>query len=173
MPRPKTKNELITLSQQNFEKLFSMINSLDETEKQTTFSFEGRDRNIRDVLVHLYEWHQLLWKFIQANLVGKYRPFLPEPYNWKTYPKMNIEFWQKHQSTPLEKAIADFQESHTKIMALITQFNDENLFTKKYYSWTGSTSLGSYIISSTSSHYEWALKIIKKQIKSLKNLSTI
>ncbi|WP_077550546.1 ClbS/DfsB family four-helix bundle protein [Rodentibacter genomosp. 2] len=51
--------------------------------------------------------------------------------------------------------------------------NFERLFTKKYYSWTESTSLGSHIISFTSSHYEWALRIIKKQIKSLKNLSTI
>ncbi|MEL6140134.1 MAG: ClbS/DfsB family four-helix bundle protein, partial [Bacteroidota bacterium] len=30
------------------------------------------------------------------------------------------------------------------------------------YAWTGTTSLGAYLISSTSSHYDWAYKLIKR-----------
>jgi hypothetical protein len=37
---------------------------------------------------------------------------------------------------------------------LKTYTNDEQL-TKKKYAWTGTTSLGAYLISATSSHYEW------------------
>lgn len=33
------------------------------------------------------------------------------------------------------------------------------LFTKRLYSWTGSTSLGAYLVSSTSSHYDWGKKV--------------
>jgi hypothetical protein len=40
--------------------------------------------------------------------------------------------------------------------------SDEELFEKKRYQWTGTTSLGSYLVSATSSHYEWALKLIKR-----------
>ena len=32
---------------------------------------------------------------------------------------------------------------------------------KKKYEWTGTTSLGSYFISATSSHYDWGLKTVK------------
>ena len=37
-------------------------------------------------------------------------------------------------------------------------FSNDELFTKGVYKWTGGTSLGSYFVSSTSSHYDWALK---------------
>ena len=50
-------------------------------------------------------------------------------------------------------------------MARPTTKQDEELFTKKKYHWTGSTSLGSYLVSATSSHYDWALKLIRKSIK--------
>jgi hypothetical protein len=31
---------------------------------------------------------------------GNHKPFLPEPYDWKTYGDMNVKFWEKHQTTP-------------------------------------------------------------------------
>ncbi|HOP45228.1 MAG TPA: ClbS/DfsB family four-helix bundle protein, partial [Flavobacteriales bacterium] len=41
----------------------------------------------------------------------------------------------------------------------------EELFEKKRYRWTGSTSLGAYLVSATSSHYDWALKLIQKVLR--------
>jgi hypothetical protein len=46
-------------------------------------------------------------------------------------------------------------------MDLIQKHSDEELFTKKRYAWTGTTSLGAYMISATSSHYDWALKTMR------------
>ena len=59
MARPTTKEQLIQLGEENFKKLFALINSMNREEQEQTFSFEDRDRNVRDVLVHLYEWHQI------------------------------------------------------------------------------------------------------------------
>lgn len=39
---------------------------------------------------------------------------------------------------------------------------DAELFEKKRYKWTGTTLLGAYFVSATSSHYDWAYKLIKK-----------
>lgn len=167
MARPTTKEELIQASEENFSKLFSLINTLTREEQEQPFSFEDRDKNIRDVLVHLYEWHQLLLKWIAANQTGETMNFLPAPYNWKTYPQMNIEFWEKHQKTTFDDSIILLENSHSEVMKLIKSFSDTELFTKKYFSWTGSTSLGSYCVSATSSHYDWAIKKIKKHKKGL------
>ncbi|GAB1441081.1 hypothetical protein MASR2M36_38660 [Providencia sp.] len=82
---------------------------------------------------------------------------------------MNVQFWEKHQTTPLDTAKELFITSHKECLELIRQYSDEALFTKQYFKWTGTTSLGSYAISATSSHYDWALKIIKKYQKSLLN----
>lgn len=165
MARPTTKEQLLQAANDNFEKLFKLIESMSVEEQNETFLFDDRDRNIRDVLIHLYEWHQLLLYWIESNSKGESKTFLPEPYNWKTYPQMNIEFWNKHQSTQLNQAISFLKESHAKAIKLIESFSNEELFTNKHFSWTGTTSLGSYCVSSTASHYDWAIKKIKKQIK--------
>jgi hypothetical protein len=178
MPRSTTKQELITAATTQFDKLFAMIDAIPESEQTAVFCFDAdaagkeahwkRDKNIRDVLVHLYEWHQLLLNWVAANQSGENKPFLPEPYNWKTYGNMNVGFWEKHQGTNYEHSRNMLNESHAAVLDLIARFTDEELFEKKYFSWTGTTSLGSYCVSATSSHYDWAQKKIKAQIKALK-----
>lgn len=125
-----------------------------------------RDKNIRDVLVHLYEWHQLLLNWVAANRSGNAKPFLPEPYNWKTYGDMNVEFWEKHQATPYADSRKMLLGSHKKVVDLIGQFSDKELFEKRHFKWTGTSSLGSYCVSATSSHSDWAIKKIRQHIKS-------
>ena len=96
---------------------------------------------------------------------GSKAPFLPEPYNWKTYGDMNMEFWQKHRDTSLADARAMFDGSHRDVMALAEKFSDEELFTKQHFDWTGSSALGSYFVSNMSSHYDWGIKKLKAHIK--------
>jgi len=165
MPRATTKAELVTAADIQYVKLWKLIDSMTEEEQTAVFLFEDRDKNLRDILVHLYEWHQLLLNWVESNRNGEAKPFLPEPYNWKTYPQMNVGFWEKHQITDYEDSKEKFRVSHRKAMDLIERFSDAELFTKKYFPWTGTTNLGSYCISATASHYDWAMKKIKRHIK--------
>lgn len=175
MPRPKTKQELLTAASENRQRLLSMLDVMTDAERNTPFDFSAdakkteahwsRDRNVRDVLTHLYEWHRLLLRWVDANLHGESVPFLPEPYTWKTYGEMNMGFWRKHQATDLETARTLFEQSHADVIALLERFSDEELFTKGAYPWTGGTTLGSYFISATSSHYDWAMKKLKAHKK--------
>jgi hypothetical protein len=166
MPRPATKPDLIIAANGQFDKLWSMIDSMTEKEQNDVFRFEDRDKNTRDVLAHLYEWHQLLLNWIKSNHIkSEIKPFLPEPYNWKTYPDMNVEFWKKHQKTSYEDSKKMLKGRHNEVLVLIETFTNDELFTKKHFLWTGTTSLGSYCVSATSSHYEWAMKKIKMHIK--------
>ena len=78
---------------------------------------------------------------------------------------MNVMFWNRHQNTSLEAAKQMLAESHTKVLSLAEQFANEELFTKKYFPWTGTSDLGSYFVSITASHYDWAIKKIKLHCK--------
>lgn len=177
MPRAKSKQELISQSEHSFAKLWQFIDAMPEQALNTEFDFSDqpnkkeqhwqRDRNLRDVLIHLYEWHQLLNNWIEANMAGDNQPFLPAPYNWKTYGEMNIAFWQKHQSTSLSQASQLVKQSHDAALSCVQPFSDEALFTKGYFAWTGTTTLGSYCVSAMPSHYEWALKKLRAHVKRL------
>ncbi|RVU97151.1 DfsB family protein [Coriobacteriales bacterium OH1046] len=171
MARPMTKGELIAASAQNYAKLMTHIASMTEIELTAPFDFSsdakkteahwGRDKDLRDVLVHLYEWHQLLLAWVAANTAGDRKPFLPEPYTWRTYGQMNVGFWEKHQTTSLEEAEKLLEGSHGAVVELAEGFSDEELFGKGAFDWTGATTLGSYFVSVTSSHYDWALRKLR------------
>ena len=178
MPRPQTKNDLIIAANEQFDKLTVMINSMKPDEQNAAFCFLvtekdkeahwRRDKNLRDVLIHLYEWHQLLLNWVKANQNGgEVVPFLPAPYNWKNYGEMNVGFWEKHQSTGLGDAKAMLLQSHKDVMALIEGHTNDELFQKAHFSWSGTTNIGSYCVSATASHYDWAMKKLKRQIKAL------
>ncbi len=181
MPRPKTKAQLLQAATVNFEKLNQLIDKMTEKELATAFDFSQdvkkkeahwrRDKCVRDILVHLHEWHKLLLNWVEANRQGRAQPFLPPPYTWKTYADMNVAFFNKHQATPFAEAKKLYFATHEKVMALIESFDDETLFTKAYFNWTGTTSLGSYCISSTSAHYDWAMKKIRAHKKRCKTMT--
>lgn len=175
MSRPTTKTDLLTAAAVNYEKLNAIISGLTQQELDTPFDFSGdvkkkeahwkRDKNLRDVLIHLYEWHQLLLHWVQLNQSGDKKTFIPEPYNWKTYGNMNVEFWEKHQNTSLDDAKSLLQKSHADIMELAETFSNEELFSKGVYQWVGGSTLGSYFVSVTASHYDWAMKKLKAHKK--------
>ena len=178
MPRPTTKPDLIKAARDRFEKMWQLINSMTDEERNATFNFGGditqkeahwrRDKNLRDVFIHLYEWHQLFLNWITANQNGEAKPFLPPPYNWKTYGDMNVMFWEKHQSASYDDSKAMLLDSHKKVLAVFESLTDDELFTKKHFSWTGGSTLGSYCVSVTVSHYDWAMKKIKAHRKTYK-----
>jgi len=182
MSRPTTKTELLTVAAANYEKLNVLISELTPKELSTPFDFSNdekkkeahwkRDKNLRDILIHLYEWHQLLLNWVHSNQNGDNKPFIIEPYNWKTYGEMNMEFWKKHQSTSLEDAKNLLQKSHTEVIRLAESFSNEELFSKGVYKWVGGSTLGSYFISVTSSHYDWAVKKLKAHRKNCRGGNT-
>lgn len=177
MPRPTTKQDLLIASDDRYVKMWELIDSMTQIELDTPFKFGSellnkeahwkRDKNPRDILVHLYEWHELLLRWVESNQNGVQASFLPEPYNWRTYGDMNVAFWEKHQNTSYEESKRMLQESHDAVMKLINHFSDDELFAKGHYSWTGGSTLGQYCVSVTSSHYDWAIKKIKAHIKTL------
>ncbi len=181
MPRARCKDDLMKFSEENYSKLMEMISAMTEKQLSTPFDFSddtskkeahwSRDKNVRDVLVHLYEWHLLLLKFIENNSKvtdsKSAVAFLPPEYSWKTYGAMNMVFWKNHQNTSLETAKDQLAETHKKVLALAEKYTNEELFTKKYFPWTGTTDLGAYFVSATSSHYDWAIKKIKAHCKKI------
>jgi hypothetical protein len=161
MPRPTSRDSLLEQATAGFQRLTGLVDGLTPEQRMAEFAVEDRDRTVRDVLFHLHAWHGLLADWIEGNRDGA-APFFPGGYTWKTYPELNLRFWEQAQDVRLEQAYQDLVSSHARVLALIAGFSDEELFTKRYFGWTGSTSLGAYCVSATSSHYDWALKKLRR-----------
>ena len=78
MGRPTAKTDLLTAATANYEKLNTLVSELTEKELSTSFDFSGdekkkeahwkRDKNLRDIFIHLYEWHQLLLNWVPIRM---------------------------------------------------------------------------------------------------------
>jgi hypothetical protein len=137
------------------------INGLPEEIKNETFNnneLNDRDKTIADIICHLHEWHLMRENWYKEGMSGK-KPSLS--YSWQTLHLINHKIYDKHKGTELKKALTMFKKSHKGIMELIEKHNDDELFSKKKYEFTGTTTLGAYFWYNTSDHYSWALKTIK------------
>ena len=119
MPRPKTKSELLALSQSNLDKLIAFIQSLDSEEQLSDFPSGRLNKNIPDVLMHLHHWHLMMLKWYEIGMTGE-KPEMPAPgYTWKTTFELNHFINKKYKGTPLKKALRLLQKSHSSVMSLI------------------------------------------------------
>jgi len=178
MPRPTTKAELMIAAEEQFEKLWKLIDAMNDEEQNAPFEFSDlkkkeahweRDKNLRDVIIHLYEWHQMVKRWYEEGTVKGGTPSVPgEGYTWQTLPDLNRKIWEAYQNVPLDRSKIMLKESHTEIMTLVEKHSDPELFEKGFYKWTKTTNLAAYLISCTSSHYEWAMTKIKLHIKNLR-----
>ena len=162
MPRPKSKEELVELSRSNYKKLMELVDSYSPEQIEKEFPEGTLNRNIKDVLIHLHEWHLMMLGWYEVGMKNK-KPDMPaKGYTWKTMPELNLKIWKTHKDIEFKVAKELLDKSYLQLQELTLKHNYEELFEKKRYKWTGSTSLGAYLISNTSSHYDWATKLIKK-----------
>lgn len=165
MPKPKSKEELLHLGKTNYQKLMDLIQSVPKKDLEKEFPKGTMNRNIRDVIAHVHHWHFMFLDWYKIGMKGD-KPDMPaKGYTWKTLPDLNRKIWEEYQDASLAEVQQAFSKSFKKVRKIIVSHSDQDLFEKKKYHWTGSTSLGAYLISNTSSHYDWAIKQIKKGLK--------
>jgi hypothetical protein len=122
--------------------------------------------SVKDILAHLDAWHRMFLEWQRIGASGT-MPDMPAPgYGWKETPALNEAIWQRTRNDEYEKVLAHLNESHAQVRAAIESYTDEALFEKGRYRWTGTTSIGSYAVSATTSHYDWATMLVRRFAKS-------
>jgi hypothetical protein len=164
LSRPTNKQDLLSQSQRSFDDLMGVVASIPPLD----LGLPGVNGKwaVKDVLAHLSAWHALMEGWYTEGMRGR-KPEIPAPgFTWKTTPQLNDRIFQDHKGDAPQRAIRNLHGSHARMHQLIAKHSQSELFTKKKYPWTGTTSLGAYFVSSTSSHYEWAIDMIRRWLKS-------
>ncbi len=165
MAIPKTKLELFNQSNDNYQRLTSLIDSFPEEVKVAEFPPGTMNRNIRDVLAHLYHWHTMLLEWYSVGMKGA-KPEMPaKGYSWKNIKALNKSIWERYRNHPLDEIRNSLDDTHSKLQSIIEKHTEEELFEKQRFEWTGTSSLATYIRVNTVGHYNWAFKLIKKANK--------
>ena len=93
---------------------------------------------------------------------------MPAPgLTWSQTPALNEPLWRATRDDSWDEVTARLAASHARVRDVVASYDDEDLFTKKRYRWTGSTSVGSYAVSATTSHYDWARRQVRAYLRGL------
>jgi hypothetical protein len=163
MPKPTTKDEILSAAQFEREALEQFLSELSPAQMTQT-GIVG-EWSVKDVLAHLLEWEQMVLNWYATGRQGKTPAVPSEKYNWGQLPQLNQSIYEKHHRRDLADIQKDFKASYKKTLKTIQSLTDEELFTRGHYAWTRNNALAAYFVSCTSSHYRWAKNEIKKGMK--------
>lgn len=118
--------------------------------------------SVKDLLAHLDAWHELLLGWEKVGSTGV-KPDMPAPgLTWKDTPILNDQIWQRTKNDGWDEVRVRLDGSYGAVRAIVAGYEAADLFEKRRFKWTGTTSVGSYAVSATSSHYDWARKLIRR-----------
>ena len=118
--------------------------------------------SVKDFLAHRTEWGRMATRWYEEARAGL-EPAVPsDEYKWNQLKELNADIRERFREVPLSDIETDFTRVHDHLYELIQNMSDEELFTKKYYGFTGSSDLATYMNSATASHYRSARRHIQK-----------
>lgn len=163
MARPQNKFELVEFAQQEYQRLIKLVSLLTAEQRDQEAVFDNR--TTKDIVAHLLAWQSLELNWYQQGMAGQ-KPAIPAPgYTFKECPALNEKLYQDYKNTTWDRLSTEFTASHQKLLSIINNHSEVELFTKKKYAWTGSTDMAIYFRSALSSHYVWAIDLIRKHFK--------
>jgi len=120
------------------------------------------DMTVKDFLAHRTEWGAMMLGWLAEARDGG-TPAVPSPqYKWNQLKELNADIKARYADVPLATIERDFAQVHDQLRDVIAAATDEELFTKKHYTFTGSSDLVTYLNSATAAHYRSARRHIKK-----------
>lgn len=163
MVRAQNKQELLAFGQKEYKRLFDLVLQLSPKQRDREFIFDNR--TAKDIVAHLYAWQLLELDWYKLGMAGK-KPEIPaHGYTFKDAPKLNEKLFNEYKEIVWSDLKEKLSNSHNEILKIVKSHTDKELSTKKKYAWTGTTSITCYFASALSSHYVWAIDLIRKHFK--------
>jgi hypothetical protein len=126
----------------------------------------GEDWTVTDLIAHLAEWHRMLLRWYREGAAGR-RPDMPAPgYTWNQTPQLNRDIQARHAGRPWAEVWAEFQGTHARVVDLVESLGESELLETGHFAWTRKSSLSTYIGPNTASHYRFAVRVLKRWLKS-------
>ena len=89
MARPKSKKELLDLSTRFFLRFMDQVDGIYTEHGDADFPAGTMNRNMKDVMAHVHEWHNLMIAWYNIGMSGEKLKMPKEGYTWKTVPALN------------------------------------------------------------------------------------
>ncbi len=162
MTHPKTKAELLSQARAERSALLDRLAGLSPAEMERPGPYGWA---AKDYVAHLAEWERLLFDWYESGLRGE-KPDLPaKGYSWRTMDALNQAIFQRFKAEPAAALLADWRRTSDRLIELAESLSEAELFEKRRFAWTGTSTLAVYVDECGPNHYRWAAGEIQKALR--------
>ena len=101
----KDKADFLNTSEKEWKQFLSLLEGLTEPELLENGVW-GENWNIRDMMAHIHEWHNMVLKWHSEGQKGSVE--MPAPgYKWSETPRLNHDIYEEYRSLPHAEAATE------------------------------------------------------------------
>lgn len=156
------KQKIIDDIHKSYKLLFS---NLDKIPKSRWEEAVLNKWSIKDMISHIVAWQQ---KLLDWHIIGKEGGFPETPapgYKWNQLFEVNDLIYQEYKDIALKSILEKLEKSHKQTLKMLEEEPAEHFFTRGSYPWLKNSYFKSYVKPSTSGHYNWMKKHVRKWAK--------
>jgi hypothetical protein len=161
----KSKSELLSIAQKEFEKLGKLIDSIDAN---TAMKKGDEDTSIKDVVAHRAHWIELFLGWYADGLAGKIVYFPAEGYKWNDLKRYNCDLRKRQSNLNWPEAVALLRANYTKLTDFIQGCPEAELYGGPMKGANNAWTPGRWAEAAGPSHFRSASKFLRSSIKSNK-----
>ncbi len=155
-----SKQDLIALTEKEFDKLRKTLDGVDETQAATPHPEDAI--TIKDTILHRVHWINLFFKWYKDGEAGR-EVVTPAPgYKWNQLKAYNARIREETRDVAWPAAKDRLKRAHKKLVKLLAGLDEKTLYGPSPYNWTNKWTLGRWAESSGPSHYRSAAKYIRE-----------
>ena len=162
MPIPTSRNELLSVIEGNFKKLFKDLETIPDTRcREATLEghIKGTMMNVHNLVSYLVGWNHLVLKWIDLDAKGVVIDFPETGFQWNQLSALAQKFYSDYEDIAFDQLLNDFKNAKQEIVNFILNQTDEHLYGANWYK---KYTLGRMIQFNTSSSYASARTRLRK-----------
>ncbi|MCO6451717.1 MAG: ClbS/DfsB family four-helix bundle protein [Caldilineales bacterium] len=151
MDVPQSKQELQAFIAYEHDRLQRALDRIDPA-FFTTPGVES-DWSVKDVLVHITGWEQMMLGWIQTLAAGETPDRQSPGQDWPEVDRINADLYEKYRAVSMPEIESGFHASFAEVKATIEAASDALLFDENYSAWNNGVACVYLVAANTGWHY--------------------
>ncbi len=160
-----TKNDLLDITHTEFDKLWRLIQSIDDAE---ALAKDGDDTSIKDVVAHRAHWIGLFLGWYSDGQEGKEVYFPAKGYKWNELKRFNADLRLSQIDMTWKDANEALQKSTRELVHFLNNCSEDDLYGGPMKGANNHWTPGRWAEAAGPSHFRSASKYIRARLKALR-----
>jgi hypothetical protein len=170
--RYQSKKDLLADITREYDALTNLLDGI-PPQRHLEPGVWGNDWNVHDLVAHLFEWHQLFLGWFDAGKRGLVPAIPAAGFAYREIPRLNREIQRRYADEDPGEMRRQLDRSHHRVCALAEGLTQEQILEAGHFAWTKKNALVTYLGANTSSHYRFAIKVLKRWLRGGRSRSNL